>query len=31
MYGGITNVEMAKEDPFLVINRYPINQNVLHT
>ncbi len=25
IWGGWTNIEMAKENPFLVINRYPIN------
>lgn len=31
MYGGITNIEMSKEDPFVVINRYPIQQHIQQT
>ena len=27
--GGITNIKMAKENPFVVVNTYPINQYML--
>lgn len=29
VWGGITNVRMAKENPFLVVNKYPINYAML--
>lgn len=29
MWGGINNIQMAKENPFLVINRYPETQYYL--
>ncbi len=27
LWGGITNITMAKENPFMVINTYPIEQS----
>ena len=29
LIGGITNIRMAREDPFVVVNTYPVNQYVL--
>ena len=26
VFGGVTNIRMAREDPFLVVNTYPVNQ-----